>query len=222
MGYMGKKYYYAALGDSITSGIGPLIFNGFVYRIYDFLRTKFCNVAFVNLGKPGLTSSGLLEQLCKDCEVRTAVKKANMITISIGGNNLLKSAFKNYECINKKNASAGVEQFERDWIRILQCIRNSIGSKAKLYVMTIYNPYNKEHQNYKIADHYVECINSIIHNPNLIENYGYIVVDIYDYFEDHPECDWTFFNFFIRDPHPNYEGNKKIASLFQRAWTITH
>ena len=179
MGYMGKKYYYAALGDSITSGIGPLIFNGFVYRIYDFLKTKFCNVAFINLGKSGLTSSGLLKQLCKDCEVRTAVKKANMITISIG-------------------------------------------AKAKLYVMTIYNPYNKEHQNYRIADHYVECINSIIHNPNLIENYGYIVVDIYDYFEDHPECEWTFFNFFIRDPHPNYEGNKIIASLFQRAWIITH
>ncbi len=80
---------YTALGDSIAFGIGATGFYGYVNYFRDFLATEFHRVILTNQAVPGFTSTLLLLQLQQDSATRQAVKNANLITISIGGANLL-------------------------------------------------------------------------------------------------------------------------------------
>lgn len=86
-------YQYTAIGDSLTTGFGALPGNGFVpvYRrmAEGRLRTP---VASANLGVNGLTTAGLGQRLKTDGGLHSAVKDAEIITVSIGGNDLIKAA----------------------------------------------------------------------------------------------------------------------------------
>ena len=91
-------FQYTALGNSIAFGVGAS-FNvndtenhgyGYVYYFRDFLSTIFPCTNLINRAQSGFTSSDLLQQLQNNDPVtREAVKKANLITINIGGNDLL-------------------------------------------------------------------------------------------------------------------------------------
>jgi lysophospholipase L1-like esterase len=216
---MGEHILYTALGDSISGGFGARITCGFAYRFCDYLTCKYCSVKCRNLACPGLTSCGLLQQLRKDPEVRCCVKAADVITISIGGDNLLKCTCDNYRTICRKSAEKWVGRFREDWPRILDCIRRGLCSQAQLYVMTLYNPYHHCDCNYELADYYIRQINSIIADPILVQTYNYVVVDVYTCFESNRCKDWTFFSdCLLRDPHPNCEGQRQIYCMFKKAY----
>ncbi|MEN6463529.1 MAG: S-layer homology domain-containing protein [Syntrophomonas sp.] len=91
---------YTALGDSITYGMSATPGHGYVDLFYDNLKSINGNegIKLLNLGIPGEKSSDLLYKLQHDTTTIDAVSKAKVITISIGGNNLLSpviSAFAN-------------------------------------------------------------------------------------------------------------------------------
>src|SRR4051812_48368584 len=92
-------FQYTALGNSIVAGIGasfvvdPPKRYGYVYYFRDFLATIFPFVNLINRAQSGFTSTDLLQQLQTDVDTRKAVKKANLITISIGGGDLLDCLF---------------------------------------------------------------------------------------------------------------------------------
>lgn len=216
--YIGSTCTYTALGDSIAFGSGATNRYGYVYRFYDYLRVRVGNVKLKNLSFLGRTSSGLLKQLQTNIETWHAVKYAKIITISIGGNNLLKSAWGNYTMIDEKIALAGVEKFCDDWSKILHCIRKQIGSRAKIYVMTLYNPFRIEDPNYDAANRFITRINNCIADPELIALYKYVVVDVYSLFESNPDKDWTKFTQSLRNPHPNDEGHHQIALLHEKVY----
>jgi lysophospholipase L1-like esterase len=205
--------YYTALGDSIAYGLGAPNRYGYVFQFGDFLKSRYPNVKLRNVSSPGMTSSGLLFRLRLNERTRFAVKNAGLITISIGGNNLLKSSGQNYTQINTSIAQAGVKRFAADWPRILSCIRNSIGSKAPILAMTLYNPYRYDDPGYPSANYFINQINTIIKNTSLQNAYGYLAVDVYEYFESNSTKDWTYFNQLKRNPHPNEEGHRQIFSL---------
>jgi hypothetical protein len=213
------KLRYLALGDCLTKGPLALFLDGFAYRFCRFLSCTHRCVNCRNLGRFGLKSWGLLRQLKCDREVKYAVKEADIITISIGGNNILRSASNNYTCINKRIAHEGIEYFREDWPKILYNIRNTLCSEAEVYVMNLYNPYCPNDPNYEIADYFICELNSIIEDRRLINIYSYNVVDVYCKFERNKDKEWTFFqNIFFRDPHPNWEGNQQIFLAFKEAY----
>ena len=82
---------YAALGDSIAYGMSATPGSGYVNLLYNNLSSISGNenMQLDNLGIPGETSSALLSQLQTDPATIAAVSKAKVITVSIGGNNLL-------------------------------------------------------------------------------------------------------------------------------------
>ncbi|WP_379128570.1 GDSL-type esterase/lipase family protein [Paenibacillus sp. sgz500958] len=86
-------YQYTAIGDSLTTGFGALPGNGFVpvYRrmAESRLRTP---ISLVNLGINGLTSAELSQRVRRNDMFRGALKEAELITISIGGNDLIHAA----------------------------------------------------------------------------------------------------------------------------------
>ncbi len=86
------SYQYTAIGDSLTTGFGALPGNGFVpvYRRMAEARLR-TPIRLTNLGINGLTTDGLEQRLKADYNFRLAVSDADLITISIGGNDLIKA-----------------------------------------------------------------------------------------------------------------------------------
>lgn len=207
---------YTALGDSLTNGFLAYMSTGFSYRLCHYLRREYGSTEFYNFGVPGLKSQGLLKQLKTQEKVRYYIKRADLVTISIGGNNLLRCAHDNYCHINTEKAQEGTNNFVRDWPLILHCIRDELASDADIFVMTLYNPYPVKDKNYDTAEHYIQIINSAICDEALIKNYEYRVVDIYSTFKNLCPPKLTHFDLAIRDPHPTYEGHHIIAKEFMR------
>ena len=212
--YKETDYLYTALGDDISKSPEAFLLYGFVYRIKQYLKLKNTHLVFNNFAKPLFTSSQLLWQLKNDSYIRQCVKKSKVITISIGGNNLLDGVFKNFSDIDGRACKDGIKQFREDWPNILYFIRNSIGSKASIYIMTLYNPYSYDDRNYSMAEYYVSTLNLIIKSGFWIKTLNYKVVDIHEYFRGNFQQKYIFLSSYIRQPLPNYKEYKKIAEAF--------
>lgn len=92
------KKNYLALGDSISVGTGLLDKSqGFTYLLADSL--KYGN--YYNQAVNGYTSNDLLKQL-NDEKIRKEVRAADVITITIGGNDLIQMADKLLEFVQVK------------------------------------------------------------------------------------------------------------------------
>ncbi|WP_027415678.1 GDSL-type esterase/lipase family protein [Aneurinibacillus terranovensis] len=220
----GRKLRYTALGDSIARGIGATKQYGYVYFFRDFLQKKHGDIHLSNRAISGIKSSVLLAQLKFDPITRYAVKNAEVITISIGGNNLLVGARANYYSISDSRANTGVVNFKKDWLKILHEIRQGIKSNAKIYTMTIYNPFKGDDENYKVANNYIHQINAEIRDQTLIANYNYKIADVYNDFKGRVKhgtwkvCVKTHFSEKIRDPHPTDIGHKDISRSHEKIY----
>ena len=141
-------FQYTALGNSLTAGIGasfvvdPPKRYGYVYYFRDFLSTIFPCANLINRAQPGFTSSDLLQQLQNDPVTRQAAKKANLITINIGGNDLL-------ECLSQPPStipaclSTAVATFAQNWPLIMKEIRKSIRSHAEIFRNDRLQPFER-------------------------------------------------------------------------------
>lgn len=79
-----------ALGDSLAKGTGDNTGSGFVRRALTGLQEQGAEVELLgNLAVNGLTTAGLLETL-DDTGVQYALKQANVVILSIGGNDLFR------------------------------------------------------------------------------------------------------------------------------------
>jgi len=87
------SYQYTAIGDSLTTGFGALPGNGFVpmYRRMAEARLR-SSVVYTNLGVNGLTTAGLEQRLRGNMGYRRSLQEADLITLSIGGNDLIQAA----------------------------------------------------------------------------------------------------------------------------------
>jgi lysophospholipase L1-like esterase len=86
-----EKSNDVALGDSIAYGMSADPGSGYVDLFYNNLTTIEGNesLTLYNEGIPGITSSELLTQVQINPEVMQELANAQVVTISIGGNNLL-------------------------------------------------------------------------------------------------------------------------------------
>lgn len=212
---------YTALGDSIAYGMGATNNYGYVSHFRDHLTSVYGSVALSNRGVPGMTSSDLTTQLAIDYTTRTAVKNAQVLTISIGGNNLLRCASNNYSVIDTTCSANGANTFKNDWPKILDTVRNGLGSNAKLYVLSLYNPYRGDEPNFAMADPYIKQINSVIQNSTTMAKYNYKVADAYTDFSGRfadgswKVSAWTHFSESTRDPHPTNAGHQELSRLHE-------
>jgi hypothetical protein len=83
-----------------------------------------------------------------DTAYESAINNASIITISIGGNNLMQAAKDsssysgyNFNYINDSVAQVGVKDFNDQWMPIINKIK-ALNSAAKIIVTTVYNPCN--------------------------------------------------------------------------------
>ncbi|MDR7002165.1 GDSL-type esterase/lipase family protein [Neobacillus niacini] len=232
-------FQYTALGNSIAFGEGASFHvndtenhgYGYVYYFRDFLSTIFPCVNLSNLAHPGDTSTNLLQKLQTEV-FREAVKKADLITISIGANDLL-------ICLRQPDPtipaclSNAVATFAQNWPLIMREIRKSIRSHAEILVMTVYNPFIGGTPFFMLAEPFIQGINDVIKANRF--TFHYKVVDVHADFlgqftnTTQPKvCIWTHScenpvpPNFLPNPHPTDCGHLEIARLHEFIYLKNH
>ncbi len=143
--YEAEALTYVALGDSVAVGVGDGGGGGYVARYRGDLAADLAlPIALQNLGVSGSTSSDLLTSLTGDSAVRDAVVAADVLTLDIGGNDLLQAifAFKSGTCGGTDGLDCfrqAVAGFDANWPAILGELR-TLNPGAMMRTITYYNP----------------------------------------------------------------------------------
>ncbi|MBM5607577.1 SGNH/GDSL hydrolase family protein [Listeria ivanovii] len=127
-----------ALGDSLTYGVGDIEGGGYVRVVEDHYKKATKNVEQVNLAISGAKSEQLLKQLDQK-EVQNQIKSANIILMTIGGNDL----FRGGEALDDF-ASDAIKQAETSYEKNLQQIYQTIqklNPTAPVFHIGLYNPF---------------------------------------------------------------------------------
>ncbi|MFE4710045.1 MULTISPECIES: GDSL-type esterase/lipase family protein [unclassified Paenibacillus] len=87
-----KSFKVVALGDSLAKGTGDNTGNGYVKNTVAGLAASGVSAELLgNMGINGLTTAGLQNKL-KDAGIQYSLRQANVILLSIGGNDLFRGA----------------------------------------------------------------------------------------------------------------------------------
>lgn len=195
------KYYYAVLGDSIAFGSG--LVNAFD-ACYGKMVADTCNFDYANRSVPGATTGELIGVLGKK-DVRDVVSAADIISISIGGNDFLNELSDlMYDSIVEEDYTDFDRVGEKIYTNITQVIKNvrELNGDAVILLQTLYNPqfgYLKE--SYQQG---ADRVNAAVYRCAK-ENAGVEVVDVAAALNGDEA------NFADDTMHPSARGNKKIA-----------
>ena len=148
---------YVSLGDSIAQGYGlsgSADSDGFVAGSYansfkNLLEDKVDNLNAKNYAIPGYTAANLLSWLnSMDATKQTNVTTADIITISIGANDVLGPAKSNLLSFIKDGTDirpaldGGIETFKTNFPLLLAKLEE-LNPNAKLVFFNIFNPYKQ-------------------------------------------------------------------------------
>ncbi|MFI2856726.1 GDSL-type esterase/lipase family protein [Paenibacillus sp. JSM ZJ436] len=139
-------YCYTAVGDSLTYGLGALPGSGFV-PLYRRMAEEYVKefVAYDQLGIPGLTSCELYERIRRDPQFRSSLKGAAIITISAGGNDLIRAAQDSETDFRPELLEQALSRCKACWQGIVNEIcKLKKGGPASPYLIRavgLYNPY---------------------------------------------------------------------------------
>lgn len=137
----------------------------------------------------------------------------------------------NFNKINTAAAAQGLEDFQEQWIPIIEKIK-ALNSQAKIIVNTLYNPYNESDSTlHNTADSYLFSTDGLGLNDlilNNAQNEGYAVANVYQNFDDYGIKNnmgaityfypTDFWGMLTRNPHPNTAGQNIITNLCKAAY----
>lgn len=199
-----RELKIVAIGDSLTYGIGDGTNSGGYVGILDrtFNQEKEI-VTFANLGMPGSQSTQLLRRI-RDPEIQYVLKDADMILITIGANDIMQVARENITNLVIDDFMEERRHYEVRLEGILDTMRE-INSKAKIFLLGIYNPFEKYFQEIEELNEIVDAWN----NTGMIlaeEKENITFIPIMDLFSGNDEPIFADDHF-----HPNYTGYYLIA-----------
>ncbi|MBQ2904470.1 MAG: hypothetical protein IJE48_08755 [Clostridia bacterium] len=200
-----EKPFYLVLGDSIAYGSG---LSNPREACYGKIVADTNGYEYVNHSIPGHTTTNLINRL-NDETVISDLKKADIISISIGGNDFLMSNLIGlmFDSIVKNDHSEFdriADGFYTNFTKIIDII-NSHNEDAVILMQTLYNPQS----GYLRAPYQqgADRINAAIEKYNE-ENPGEIViVDVASALGDDME------NYADDEIHPSTKGNETIARV---------
>ncbi|MEO3944465.1 GDSL-type esterase/lipase family protein [Gorillibacterium sp. CAU 1737] len=215
-----KEIHILAVGDSLTRGLGDTTGKGgYVDRVKEGLKTKLDKDTFVwNFAISGSKTEDLLQQLEGSSQaIPEAARKANVILVSIGGNDLFQMG------VTDPEAAANAGQLTLDYAAVeaqlpaaFQRLEDSLTKLSQLnpnarivYVM-FYHPfldYDKERVGALLVQHWYAKAFEI---ANRLGNVT--VVPTFDLFDQTPQK-YLYTDHF----HPNAEGYARIAERVLQA-----
>lgn len=240
---------YVALGDSIATGTVTQFttITSYVTYFYQHLQSYYgrrVTVKLTNLSHDGDRTNELLLKLQTDSTVRSAVTNANVITISIGGNNLMQAAsIPGFTSIDPAKLDQGLRDFNDQWPQIINAIKALNRKNAKIIVATVYNPYDinepvgyeADQGLHELTDRYLigsqpldgqPSYNSIDNVINSNTALGYKVADTFTSFDAYSPSQMgqvtymypSLLNYIFRNPHPNSTGQGIITGLHNKVF----
>ncbi|WP_018665159.1 SGNH/GDSL hydrolase family protein [Heyndrickxia acidiproducens] len=176
-----------SIGDSLTEGVGDSKGRGgYTYYLkheLDALKgVKKTTVA--NYGVKGNRTDHLLLRL-QDKNVQKSIKEADLVIITIGGNDIMKVFRKNFSNLEKQAFEAEMSNYKNRLNQIFKQIR-TIHPGVKIAMIGIYNPFTKWFSDIKEVDDILAEWNQT--SKSVTENYKKTtfipVADIFDHKEE--------------------------------------
>lgn len=142
---------FLALGDSIIRGVGAEENQNLVYQFSTKLENQTRKkIVFQNEGINGITSAELLTYV-QEGRFDEEIKKANIVTINVGGNDVLQMA----KGQNFQNVFQSFNQLQSSFSKNLSGIADRIkqlNPNATIVFLELYNPLSPENDMYSLAD----------------------------------------------------------------------
>lgn len=201
-------FHYTALGDSLTVGFGALPGNGFV-PVYRGLSERYLGafIAYDNLGINGLTSQGLYDYISRNPSFRQSVTEADIISISIGGNDLIRTARSLGGNISAREFNQALDNCEANFAKTIKTIYQLKGKSIRPYIIRVVGLYNPFPQ-IEAASYYVQQYNRYLES---YVNGTFAVANIYASFRGRERMLLSFDHL-----HPNGHGYSVIAEQLYR------
>ncbi|MDF2815788.1 MAG: spore germination lipase LipC [Paenibacillus sp.] len=198
-----QELLYVAIGDSLTAGHGAPFEYSFVSRYRALAeQTLAKKVTLHHSGKSGATAGDTLITVRQDETLRTLLQKADLITITAGGNDLIQAAKSYYFERDSNILKSALVQYGTHMRQLVEEIRGLKLNKRRLYAIRmigIYNPMPEFHE----AVFWVKRFNAHLER---LEKGVFRTVSIYDVFDGREQELLADDHF-----HPNSEGYRLIA-----------
>lgn len=139
-----KDLRVVSIGDSLTQGVGDSTDKGgYVPYLEKHLETlpEVKDASFTNYGVKGNRTDQLLERL-QQKEVIHTIKRADMVVITIGGNDVMKVFKENITKLNVKEFTKQRKSYEERLHHTIQTVRQH-NKNAGIVLIGLYNPFLK-------------------------------------------------------------------------------
>ena len=136
----------SAVGDSLTEGVGDTTHTGgYVPLIQTGLSESYPIdvVQADNFGKSGDRSDQILKRIKKNEEMQTSIRNADVILVTVGGNDLMKVIQSRiFSKLSLKKFVKPREKYQKQLEKMYEEIR-LLNPEAPIYQLGIYNPFYK-------------------------------------------------------------------------------
>ncbi|KRM11546.1 SGNH/GDSL hydrolase family protein [Paucilactobacillus suebicus] len=170
-----KSVNLVAMGDSLTQGVGDQDKNGgYVGIIKPEIEKKYnTTVHASNFGVAGDRSDQILSRLNKEKNFQNKLKSADVIVMTVGGNDLLQSLQKNLFLTSKtkftKNMSEASQKYSTKLDKLFKTVRK-YNPNAPIFLFSVYNPFYVYFANVNTITQSVVAWNS--DTQKALSNYG--------------------------------------------------
>lgn len=138
-----ESLHIVAIGDSLTEGVGDSTNSGGYVSIVDELLEETQNyqeVTTSNYGKSGDRSDQILKRFYEDETMQKDIQTADMVVLTIGGNDIIQTFKKDFLTIDEQKFIAPEKTYEQN-LKSLLTEMKELNPKIEIYVFGIYNPY---------------------------------------------------------------------------------
>lgn len=172
-----ETVHYVALGDSLTEGIGDETKQGgFVNRISKDLQHDYhlVSVETDNFGVAGERSDQIRKRVDKDVDLQQSLASADLITLTVGGNDIMKVIRSNIFGLTVKSFKKPMKKYNKELEKLFFDIRE-LNPDAPIYVVGVYNPFYLSFPEIKDMQKIIDQWNNTTKNFVKAQNNAYFI-----------------------------------------------